>query len=642
MDPQAPHSEQAFLLFSVGPVQPFIAAARTLRDLWTGSFLLSWMIRKAMEPILERLGPEAFVFPDMTKDPMGVKNLRAGGLRSPCLPNRFLAEVPAEDAEYLGWKCERAFLAEWRRIGDRVKAALTEEIENKARDFHDEWEESVERFWDAQINSFFDVRWVALPWGPCTPAVIEKVLGPKEGGRKGDSPSAEELWTERVQLAAAVLAAQKAIRKVTVYQPRWSGEGIFPGKCSLLGTYEHLGPAHLERAAEFWDVFSRAISINGTRVRPGERLCAISLVKRFAWAVYLAECLGIDPRKQRFEDTPSVAGADWLANVVVKGEVLSDWARKQFDTWSGHWMYWREPDADPEEDRCPTEVWEIIKDQQKRQGRPTPYYAVLVMDGDHMGAKLRERPGRDHPRGISRALSEFSVNRVPAIVENHLGTLIYSGGDDVLALLPTRHVLKCAREINEAFHQIWREHKIPGSEATMTAGIAVVHYREDLRFGLEEARQANKRAKDAGRNLVGLTICRRSGTHSWVSIPWEFLDVMDEWVEAFSVRNGRPAASDRWAYHLYQELPTLEGLPVEIFRAELKRQVERSEKATKERLSPGAPKKASERVVQQFSRYYELMQSRGEQMRGPGDEEVLRQFVAACQAASFLTRRKEE
>lgn len=637
-------SDQSVLLFSVGPVQPFIAASRTLRDLWTGSFLLSWMIRQAMEPVLERLGPEAFVFPDLTKDPMGLANLRGGGARSPCLPNRFLAEVPAADAEFLGWKCERRFLAEWRSIAEEVKAALTSEISRRVSPFAEEWHKSVERFWDAQINSFFDVRWVALPWGECSREVIEKVLGPKEGGRKGESASTEELWTERVQLAAAVLAAQKAIRKVTVYQPRWSAEGLYPGKCSLLGTYEHLGPANLERAAQFWERFSKAISIKGTRVRAGERLCAISLVKRFAWAASLSERLRVDPRQQRFEDTPSVAGADWLAKVTVEGKSLSDWARDQFGTWSGHWLYWTKPDADPEEDACPPEVWRVIKEKKKSEGLPTPYYAVLVMDGDHMGAKLRERPGRDHPRGISRALSEFSVNRVPTIVERHLGTLIYSGGDDVLALLPTRHVLKCAREINAAFHEIWREMGIAGREATMTAGIVVVHYREDLRFALEEARQSNKRAKDSGRNLVGLTLCRRSGPHSWLLIPWGFLDVMDEWVEAFSGKNGTPAASDRWAYHLYQELPTLEGLPVEIFQAELRRQVERCDKATKERLSPDSPKGASERLVQQFSRYYELMKSRRDRTQGggePEDREVLRQFVAICQAASFLTRRRE-
>ncbi|MDR1817053.1 MAG: hypothetical protein LBR07_02520, partial [Puniceicoccales bacterium] len=32
------------LRFQIGPVQDFIAAARSTRDLWSGSYLLSWLV----------------------------------------------------------------------------------------------------------------------------------------------------------------------------------------------------------------------------------------------------------------------------------------------------------------------------------------------------------------------------------------------------------------------------------------------------------------------------------------------------------------------------------------------------------------------------------------------------------------------
>ena len=50
----------AFLSFSLGPVQTFIAAARTIRDLWAGSYLLSWLTFQAMRPLLDEVGPSAF------------------------------------------------------------------------------------------------------------------------------------------------------------------------------------------------------------------------------------------------------------------------------------------------------------------------------------------------------------------------------------------------------------------------------------------------------------------------------------------------------------------------------------------------------------------------------------------------------
>jgi hypothetical protein len=37
--------------FHIGPVQGFIAQARRTRDLWAGSFLLSWLAAQAMAAV---------------------------------------------------------------------------------------------------------------------------------------------------------------------------------------------------------------------------------------------------------------------------------------------------------------------------------------------------------------------------------------------------------------------------------------------------------------------------------------------------------------------------------------------------------------------------------------------------------------
>ena len=39
------------LMVSIGPVQGFVAQARRTRDLWAGSFLLSWLTGKAMAAV---------------------------------------------------------------------------------------------------------------------------------------------------------------------------------------------------------------------------------------------------------------------------------------------------------------------------------------------------------------------------------------------------------------------------------------------------------------------------------------------------------------------------------------------------------------------------------------------------------------
>lgn len=630
--------DRAFILFSVGPVQPFIAAARSLRDLWTGSFLLAWLTRQAMEPILQVHGATAFVEPDMTDDPMGSAALRKN-LRSPCLPNRFLAEVPRENAEQLAQRCEKAFRDAWEALARTVRQKLEEELTNAG--LGKGWQDVADRLWDKQIDSFFDVRWVVLPWEQATEQVNNDLLGPATNqGQLSD----DWLWTRRAHLAAKLLAAHKAIRKITPYKPDPDEAGMYPGKCSLMGTYEQIGPAKLAEAADFWQMFAQRVSIGGVRIRANERLCAISLVKRFAWPAYFSETFRSDPRALRFEDIPTIAAAEWL---MQEPALDPQQVRETYQSWSGQWLHWMRPDQDEDEKKCPTEVLQKITTKRKEQGGAPTYYAILVMDGDRMGQHLRAQPGLKHPRTISKALTTFALGFAEDLIAEHYGTLIYCGGDDVLALLPTRQVLACAQRLNRKFREIWSQematvgYSVP---ATLSAGIAVVHIKEDLRFALQMAREAEKRAKSAGRNIVGIMVCRRSGEHTFALCPWPFLDTVNAWVEAFSPRNGKkPGASDRWARHLYRELPVLQALQEAAIKAEIRRQVNRAEEETSRLLCPDDPKKAGDRIVAQFDDFCRQIREGGRLSEvSESHGELLRNFLELCQTASFLARRRDE
>ena len=105
---------------------------------------------------------------------------------------------------------------------------------------------------------------------------------------------------------------------------------------------------------------------------------------------------------------------------------------------------------------------------------------------------------------LSEALTNFALHSVPDIVDRHMGELIYAGGDDVLALLPAACALRCAGELVATYQRDWSEdgRLLPGCRATVSAGLAVVHYKEDLRFALQAARDAEKAAKSAGRDCA--------------------------------------------------------------------------------------------------------------------------------------------
>ena len=58
------------LVFQLGPVQDFIAQARSTRDLWSGSFMLSWLMAHALNAVVRegQLRNEDVIMPSINRD----------------------------------------------------------------------------------------------------------------------------------------------------------------------------------------------------------------------------------------------------------------------------------------------------------------------------------------------------------------------------------------------------------------------------------------------------------------------------------------------------------------------------------------------------------------------------------------------
>jgi CRISPR-associated protein Cmr2 len=629
--------DKAFLAFSLGPVQPFIEAARTVRDLWSGSYLLAWLTFQAMKPILDGPGVEAMVSPDVTEHPLrrwkpGSRPTDTQKLLQPCLPNRFLAEVPADEASRLADACVSACRDAWKAIADRVRRHLWE---TGLR--HETYAPGEKTLWQRQVWSFFEVRTAVLPWKEAAGDKLEKLLG--ESGLSGKI--AEDLWTPRWHATGKLLQARRTVRHFPAYDPGYGPDDKVAQKCTLLGTYEHVGPADRQRAREFWEQAVKDWARRGTRTGPRERLCAVSLAKRFAWPDYFSadDVFALDPRELRFEDTATVAAALWLkGGEEVRAPKLQPNAVRN---WSGQWLHWSSPKQDPDEDAVPEQkgfdpevgsVWDVIQLKRRKQGRPPIYYAILMMDGDRMGDHLLRSAGKERHQALSSALAHFALDVTPGIVDGHAGELIYAGGDDVLALLPTETALACAADLNAAFANNWADRFSRETSATVSAGLAVVHYKEDLRFALRQARDAEKAAKKGGRDALQIIVCRRSGEHSKALCPWDFVGRVGGWVKGFS-----GGASDRWAYRLKAEMDTLRGVAPEIMRSELKRQLARGEERTTTAFPP-------EVMAQAFDAFRQAKKRKADgsaEDRFADGGEAFEHFVTLCQAASFLARGRE-
>ncbi len=144
------------------------------------------------------------------------------------------------------------------------------------------------------------------------------------------------------------------------------------------------------------------------------------------------------------------------------------------------------------------------------------YFAVLAMDGDHIGMHLRSLHTLADHQQFSRTLARFAQEDAPQIVQQHNGNLLYAGGDDVLAYMPKEDVLACAEALRQRFAERFN------NQLHSSAGIALAPHNYPLDLVLQTARAAERAAKTRyGRNAVVVQETNRSGQIREAGAHWE-------------------------------------------------------------------------------------------------------------------------
>lgn len=507
-DPDRNRIEPAFLLFQAGPVQDFIAQARSTRDLWSGSYLLSWLVAHAIKAVTDRVGPDAVIFPFLRAQPLfdllhrdeiygQVPYTGSGGKEEtlwsrlkmheremlvPNLPNRFLAVVPARRAAELGAVAEKAFRDELNRISD----VCWQWFGSSGHPLKDAWRKR----YDAQVGSFPQIAWHTHSWE----------TGP------------DSAWRDAYGQVEGLLAARRNTRDFHA----WPTDPDLAGarKDSLSGREEAIGDE------EWWSAARSRRELQHL-FRSDDVLGAVNLVKRVWHRAYLEGEWKLATRSAvAFDSVPDVAAGAWRAEVVhakLHSALSSD--REAFDAimaaadaiaaHSDEWLgravdkpslqapdRWLES-ASPElfvpatwkgkaGKECKPVLAALGKLYARTGGRKTPvlepppgYVAVIAMDGDEMGkwmsgAKMPALAGqlsneaREYFRGksqeketrplapsfhaqFSEALANFAIYLARPVVEHFHGELIYAGGDDVLCMVPAKSALNCAEALRAAF-----------------------------------------------------------------------------------------------------------------------------------------------------------------------------------------------
>jgi CRISPR-associated protein Cmr2 len=168
------------------------------------------------------------------------------------------------------------------------------------------------------------------------------------------------------------------------------------------------------------------------------------------------------------------------------------------------------------------------RDDDQRSRDAENYFAVLHMDGDKMGERVKEIKDSEAHRAFSQKLLSFATEHVQPIVESYdRAVLVYAGGDDVLALLPLESALDCAKELRSKFGEV-----VGG---TASAGIAIGHYKYPLDRVLNASRAAEKVAKDIyGRDAITITETTSGGQTRKTGGKWRQDDYYQPLLETMS------------------------------------------------------------------------------------------------------------
>lgn len=340
----------AFLLFQLGPVQEFIAQARSTRDLWSGSYLLSWLTGHAVKAVTDCLGPDHVIFPSLRGIPLfdllhkeklydiaGYKGtdgsddtlwermgLSHEDILTPALPNRFLALVPSGER---GVKVANQAESAARQALEAIADDCWEWFAEEGHPLEDTWRG---RF-DQQIKSFLNIAWHVTPWSEIPPKhQIEQFLTiqnpapqgavilsdlyrlatrdiPKAGHadercvKNGELTAPGFTWPYEYARAARSLDARRQLRD---FEP-WPLDHSGSPKDSLSGKEEIIGNE------KWWEVVTQKCPL-AYHFRSRDRFGAVNLCKKVWHVAHLKKRFGLDVKDSlAFESVPGVAAGQW-------------------------------------------------------------------------------------------------------------------------------------------------------------------------------------------------------------------------------------------------------------------------------------------------------------------------------------------
>ncbi|MDE0323233.1 MAG: type III-B CRISPR-associated protein Cas10/Cmr2 [Candidatus Poribacteria bacterium] len=576
-------SKRHMLMFTIGPVQSFIEAARKTEDLWMGSYILSYLVATAMEQV-QAEGIE-IIYPAVgTESPF---EFWRKNFATPSFPNLFLAignRVTQDELVTRAKKAENSVKSEFEIMAKRVL--------DKA--FNDKWRTTyVEELCKRQIPDFFDIYWV---------------ITEKSGRKYGD-------WYDYTASSLAAIKNCRVFKQTNELGRKCSLDGI----CEILHLKEN---EPVDQAMKWWEGFAKSTP---RHCRQKEALSAVSLTKRMGMLFLTEHSRFIEEFKDnrpRFPSTSEVATANYKEQILCKPHALEIYTKlckavielRQSDSddadtkipnvdplpkikcplpnnVDGEWLYeetyndsylerYYNINASKENVKGQIEQCKKLRGElvQSLKGEPGKYYAAIALDGDDMGEKIWEAESREQHKYLSNKLIAYTETARQIVEEEHLGKLTYAGGDDLLALANLKDLLPMLKRLQEEFP--------PFTNAS--AGVCIAHNKMPLTDVLQHARRMEKEAKKVnGKNAFGIALFKHSGNISEMVTRWKHgeLEVLNIGMKLVELLDD-DEISKRFLYTFRDAFKKLigddgklvKGLPPILVKEEFKRLIERAYK----------------------------------------------------------------
>ena len=551
--------------FTLGPVQGFVSQARRTRDFWAGSFLLSWLSGVAMAATEQMGGTVTFPIPAEGYLDWIRGNGKGERPRQGSIPNRFKAFVPVG---FDGKLVEQAVREAWMQLAEHVWQQDLNAIASPAT--REVWQRQNSAFWeiswaitdDEKASNLLDRRknWRNhfAPPEPGVKCVIMEgwqELSGIENMKKEGNDARRAFWEK--------LSKSKSDKTCTTDFAE--GEML----CALAFVKRRFA-RHFSGFRTTLTLGEKSLSLNGWQLETG--MPSVAYMAATRWLEKVVKHDNQEVVMQLLEVGQALAGRDeWNVRIkcldeAVKGKSFNrayQQERRNLIALDGN-VFFEHTRANKNfyPNREDVKDFErILKSLELTDKAPTPFYAVLMMDGDSLGTQMSSLENQEK---IAKSLNKFT-DAVAKVVYDNNGFLIYAGGDDVLALLPLEDALPCAlacrNTYTDAFHGT-------GIATTLSGAVLYAHVKTALGEVLRQAHHVlDDVAKEgAGRDAIAIRVLKPGGDHLTWAQPWDIALnanlsrlVLQDLIETFAKANGVESEfSSKFFYRMRERFTLLQ------------------------------------------------------------------------------------